>query len=194
MWELREEARKEWRYVLSDVTVYLCDLFAGELNGHTATGAIDWVAKCQQGDFWLELHGVFKGQRETEFDAIIEIASEPDIWRRLHVEAPVVRPSSGGPVFVDITEFIQMPQGMVPKSVPALVRLKTLEVVDEISERERDIAVNERVFNPDDVATAIRVVFFRDAVWVWPSRVIDHQPIKFAEMFFRPSNLHMQVV
>ena len=88
MWELREEARKEWRYVLSDVTVYLCVLFAGELNGHTATGAIDWVANCLKGDFWLDLDGVFKGQRVTEFDAIIVIASEPDIWRRLRRRSP----------------------------------------------------------------------------------------------------------
>ena len=66
----------------------------------------------QVGNAWLEYHGLFHGERPTKFNAIIGVS--PRVATGFQVEVPVMATASRESMLVDVAEFVQLPQGVVP--------------------------------------------------------------------------------
>jgi hypothetical protein len=130
IWGRREEARKSWSHILSDVTIYACDVLPREFQRHTL-GGIEWISKYQTGNTWLEYHGVLAGERPANFHAIIEVATDstPGLYVNIGCDSAGGRES----VLIDIAKFIKLPEGMVPIGIPSVVRLKVFDDLHSIT-------------------------------------------------------------
>jgi hypothetical protein len=124
IWTRREEARKSWFNFRTDEVVYVYDFFPREFK-RNGTARIEWISKYKHGHIWLEYHGLLHGKRPTQFYAIVEFALNES--KRLSIDACKGRPRGRGSVFVDIAKFIQLPEGVIPKGVSSIVRLKLFD-------------------------------------------------------------------
>lgn len=129
IWGLREEARKSWDHFVSDKVVYLSESVEGNLERTVAEKYLDR-------DAWFEIHFTAQGesQREYHFQMMIEKRrgkwgdeSLPVIQRKTDTER--IWAERYRSMFVQGPEFIQLPEGIVPKSVPSEVRLKRVDDV-----------------------------------------------------------------
>lgn len=130
IWGRREEARKSWSYVTSDVVVYFADFFPGQFERNSLCG-IEWISKYQRGDIWLEYHGVLDRQRPAKFHAIVEVVPGPSPG--FQVEVHDIGPTDRKSMLVDVTQLVQLPQGIIPIGCPSFVRLKVFDDGDGIA-------------------------------------------------------------
>ena len=124
IWGRREEARKSWGNLLSNVLVYICDFRPPEFE-RNALGGVGWISKYQRGDVWFEYHGVLAGDRPTNFNAIIEVAPNPSCG--FQIEFGQNFSPYGDSMLVDIAQFIKLPEGIIPEACPSVVRLKVFD-------------------------------------------------------------------
>jgi hypothetical protein len=117
---VREEARKSWPYFVSNVTVYLCDFFLGQLEGRS--GGLDWFSEYESGNVWLDYHLRLSGQRPAELRAIIEFVPAESVGMYDHLEFGGA--SSEEAVLIEIAKLAQLPKGVIPKPCPSFVRLQ----------------------------------------------------------------------
>jgi hypothetical protein len=126
VWGLREEARESWDYFVSNKIVYFPESCGGDLElPHT------FAEKYLHGNGWLEMHftGEKQHQGEVHFNVIVEVSDvgSPHFNGRgkANVKLGAVRGNSS--MFVHVPEFIQLPEGVVPKGIFSQVRLKVVE-------------------------------------------------------------------
>jgi hypothetical protein len=126
IWGLREEARESWDHVVSDKIIYFSESVARNLKFPHS-----FAEKYIDGSAWFEMHltAQEKGQRETHFHVIIEVAHVmlPQFDRSGEAEINHVAIHRDGPVLIHRPEFVQLPEGVVPVGIPSEVRLDAVE-------------------------------------------------------------------
>ncbi|HMD43861.1 MAG TPA: hypothetical protein VKH45_12330 [Candidatus Acidoferrum sp.] len=124
IWALREEARELWDYVISDELTYFSEASHRDLEfSHVLS------KKYLDGDFWFEIHWtlVKLDQREMHFNCICEASKVSLPSLKLKADSKRVRVTRNRPVFVHAPELIKLPEGVIPESVPSVIRLKLVE-------------------------------------------------------------------
>jgi len=127
VWGRLEEARKSWEHVVSDEVVYVCESTLP--NFKRLPGAIDWLTKYKLGRLWVELHFVLQGQRNGYFNAIVEFAGNKrgNGFRLDDSEAQGSRIDRHHNVLVEVAKVVQLPQGVILKGCPSVVRLQLFD-------------------------------------------------------------------
>jgi hypothetical protein len=125
IWGLREEARECWDHFVSDKIIYL---------GETHEFNLDFPRFTEQylnRNLWFELHltSSCETHRESHFHAIWERANGLVLLPSGDVETNVnvVVGAGSASVFVECPEFIQLPEGVVPKRIASEIRLKPVQ-------------------------------------------------------------------
>jgi hypothetical protein len=123
IWGLREEARKSWDYFVCNEIVYRAEVGAGNLKRPQV-----FTEKYLHGDMWLDLHFTYPcgKQGDGHLEAICEVANEvlPSPQRKMDIERTGV--DGNGAMLVECPQFIQLPKGVLPKSVSSVVWLKAI--------------------------------------------------------------------
>lgn len=124
IWSLREEARKFWKYFISDELIYVPQVISGNSESPHVI-----AKKYLDGDCWLEMHLTCTEQdeREMHFNCIVELAHVTKPVVRGEVDSQAVGIHGDHSVFVQVPEFIQLPKGIIPKGVASAIRLKRIE-------------------------------------------------------------------
>ena len=124
IWGLREEARKQWNYVVSNKLTYFSEPSHRNLE-------LPHVLSKQylDGNCWLESHWTLikLDQREMHFNCICEAAKVPLPAGELEADSERVRVTRNRPVFVHVPELIKLPEGVIPVSIASVIRLKLVE-------------------------------------------------------------------
>lgn len=126
IWGLREEARESWDHAVSNEVIYLGQSSRGNLEvSHT------FAEKYLKGELWFEGHFTahVRQQRETHFQAIIEVADEllPLTGRSGHSNRKHSGVSGDRSMLVHFPEFVQLPEQVIPVGITSEVRLKIVE-------------------------------------------------------------------
>jgi len=122
----REEGLEFWDSIVSDEVVYLAQAVHSNLEARDRIRGLDWLSEYNLGNIHIELRLVFFGQRNTHYRCVIEIAS-PNLR---NVEDANLKLDAGDTdelVLVHIAESIQLPEGVILKRCPSLVRLKGID-------------------------------------------------------------------
>jgi hypothetical protein len=123
---LREEGLESWDSIVSDEVVYLAQSINSNLEIRDRVSSFDWLSEYDCGNIYIKLGLVFLGQRDTHYRCVIEIAP-PDRRniedRKLKIDAS----DADKLVLVHIAESIQLPEGVILKRRPSLVRLKRID-------------------------------------------------------------------
>jgi hypothetical protein len=126
IWGLREEARKSWDYVISDKIIYLSQ--APDFNLECPRFTEKYFSR----DLWFEVHFTCPciTERESHFQMIWEMANistECAPVGSAEISGNIVVGAGRAPMFVERPEFIQLPEGVIPKRISSEIRLKRVE-------------------------------------------------------------------
>ena len=126
IWGLREEARKSWDHVVSDEIVYLAEPIDLDLE------VIGFTEKYLNRKLWLEVHVTCprEAQRERHFQMIWEasrIQAKPLPSWDVEPNRNFIVGAGRGAVLVERPQFIELPEGVILKSLASEIRLKPIE-------------------------------------------------------------------
>ena len=120
-WGLREEARKAWDYAVSDVLVNLAQPLRGD-NDTVCLAAENYLS----GTRWCELHLWLEGDGHGHYCVIIE-QLDASIGGGGSLHSSSDRVHRDDPVGVDVSEFVELPEGVTLEGCPSAVRLKRFD-------------------------------------------------------------------
>lgn len=127
-YQLREEARESWDYVMSNKFVYLVDAFDVALDSFIGV-AKDYV----EGNVWVEGHLIIARESVEEnchYSFIVECCIPQNGLRKPELNMAAMHRDSS--VLVDVTQEVQARQKMTLNGygVPSIVRLKRFDDSD----------------------------------------------------------------
>lgn len=123
-----EEVGETWQHVVSDETVYFCDVGLGQFE--LGPGSIDWFPKYKLGRLWFDAHIVFGGERNGEFHCLVKNAAEQRHIGTGGRDRDVCVTEGHRRMFVEIAQLVQLPQGVRLEGVPSDVWLQRLDYWD----------------------------------------------------------------
>lgn len=126
-WNTREEARKSWEYFPYNKCVYLAELPNGQLKGFHV-----FTEKYIRNDLWFHIRwtGTNAGEaRNCCIEALIEavIVDQPYCSTRHQVDRPVAAIDRDRSVFIQVPQFIELPEVVGAYSIRSVIRLKRVE-------------------------------------------------------------------
>jgi len=127
-WGLLKEARESWDHFISDEIIYGSESCHSDLERTRGPadwhGVADWLAEYDLGRIWIELRMKAVGQRNAQFNAIVESALRNNRHRGRHPSGKTPGIKGKDHVLINDADFIENPQGMLLKCRPSVVRLK----------------------------------------------------------------------
>ncbi len=128
VWGLREETRESWDYVVSDEVVYGAKAIEVDLEIAHSVSSVNWLAKYDSGDIYLELKIFFFRQRDTYYHRVLEnVVISPSLRDPECSDRKLDVTQCNGAMLVDVAELIQLPKGMVLERRSTVVRLKRFD-------------------------------------------------------------------
>ncbi len=126
-WNTREEAREFWDYLPYNECVYL----AKSRNAHVELSHI-LAEQYGRNDLWLHIRwtGIEAGEGWNHcVDALLEcvVLDQTDRSGGHQVNSPVAAINRNCPVFVDIPQFVELPEMMCVYGISSVARLKRVE-------------------------------------------------------------------
>jgi hypothetical protein len=125
---LREERFKSWDCIVSDELVYGFETINSNLEITVHSGLLDWFAKYNSGDLYLELNLVFLGKRNCYARCVaIGVGGATRATDAIDAQPEINRTNSDNLMLVDIAKLVDLPEGVRLKRWPSRIWLKGLD-------------------------------------------------------------------